>query len=155
LNFFDFLAVQYQILYSLLERFFLYSKNPKQGRWYLSLDDNYDSYFRPKELTTNFQDVLLYIWTMIKDGHIDLNSWSFKNSTMSAALHHIPLFTKSLLLLQLTPKLRLPYRHQKEKHLHTIMTKQIHLLSSLKANPEKKSWLTRRRRQSQSQNQTE
>jgi hypothetical protein len=36
-------------------------KNPKQGRWYLCLDDNYVSYFRPKELTNNFQDVLLYL----------------------------------------------------------------------------------------------
>jgi hypothetical protein len=37
------------------------SKNPKQGRWYLCMDDNYVSFFRPKELTNNFQDVLLYM----------------------------------------------------------------------------------------------
>jgi hypothetical protein len=37
------------------------SKNPKQGRWYLCLDDNYVSFFKPKELTNNFQDVLLYM----------------------------------------------------------------------------------------------
>jgi hypothetical protein len=37
------------------------SKNPKQGKWYVCLDDNYVSYFRPKELTNNFQDVLLYM----------------------------------------------------------------------------------------------
>jgi hypothetical protein len=37
------------------------SKNPKQGRWYLCLDDNYVSHFKPKELTNNFQDVLLYL----------------------------------------------------------------------------------------------
>jgi hypothetical protein len=36
-------------------------KNPKQGRWYLCLDDNYATHFRPKELTNNFQDVLLYL----------------------------------------------------------------------------------------------
>jgi hypothetical protein len=35
--------------------------NYKQGRWYLSLDDNYISHFKPKELTNNFQDVLLYM----------------------------------------------------------------------------------------------
>jgi hypothetical protein len=35
--------------------------NPKQGKWYLCLDDNYVSYFKPKELTNNFQDVLLYM----------------------------------------------------------------------------------------------
>jgi hypothetical protein len=37
------------------------TKNSKQGRWYLCLDDNYVSHFRPKELTNNFQDVLLYL----------------------------------------------------------------------------------------------
>jgi hypothetical protein len=36
-------------------------ENPKQGRWYLCLDDNYISSFRPLMLTNNFQDVLLYM----------------------------------------------------------------------------------------------
>jgi hypothetical protein len=37
------------------------SNNPKQGRWYLCLDDNYVSSFRPLMLTNNFQDVLLHM----------------------------------------------------------------------------------------------
>jgi hypothetical protein len=37
------------------------SNNPKQGRWFLCLDDNYVSSFRPLMLTNNFQDVLLYM----------------------------------------------------------------------------------------------
>jgi hypothetical protein len=36
-------------------------ENPNQGKWYLCLDDNYISHFKPKELTNNFQDVLLYM----------------------------------------------------------------------------------------------
>lgn len=35
--------------------------DPSQGKWYLCLDDNYGSSFRPLSLSNSFQDVLLYM----------------------------------------------------------------------------------------------
>jgi hypothetical protein len=59
-----------------------------KGRWYLCLDDNYASFFKPKELTNNFQDCK---WIMIREELIGLNFWDSKNSIPNLDYdgHHI------------------------------------------------------------------